>query len=412
MRKYFCFTALARSEILYFVFILFFLSGIKSYSYPKFAAYTGAKCQSCHINPTGGQIRHMGGIKYAEEMLIMDMFKKYNKDASFDTRIGKVLQIGGDLRLGGFEIEGGRVDPEGGNGGAKLNTFFAMEADLYINAALGKIVDIVLNPSLQYNNYPPVYEFYGMLHNLPLDLYLKAGKIRPNFGIKLPEHRPYQKYFNFYTPYNPDAGLEIGISPGPVTITAGLFNGVPTNFYNRSGPSDFDMDNGKEFVASGDFRWAPKSKKKNFTFDIGASFLNNPFRYKVSPTSGTYDAVSQIIAGFASFGFLERIAILGEIDFNSQKYTEDSTSVKNLFNTYFAEADVKVINGLELKFQYEKIDNNLGTKNGPGERIRYSGGAVFFPLQGFELEAMYRLSKTYPDDKFYNESNVIFHFYF
>jgi hypothetical protein len=406
-KTYFSLSVLSFS---FFVSMLFISNGI--YSYPQFAAYTGAKCQSCHINPTGGQIRHMGGIKYAEENLYMDMFKKYNKDASFDTRIGKVLQIGGDLRLGGFEIHGGRSDPEGSNTGGTLNTFFAMEGDLYVNAALGKIVDILLNPSLTYNNYPPVYEFYGMLHNLPADLYLKAGKIRPNFGIKLPEHRPYQRYFNFYTPYNPEAGVEIGMSPGPVTITAGLFNGTSSNFYNGSFPTDFDMDNGKEFVASGDFRWAPKSKKKNFTFDLGASFLNNPFRFREAPGGETYDAINMISAAFASFGLFERVALLGEIDFNMQKYTDDEGTVKKLFNTYYAEADAKLVRGLEIKLQYEKFYNNLGTKNGPGERIRYSGGVVLFPLQGFELEAMYRMGKTYPDDKFYNESNLIFHFYF
>jgi hypothetical protein len=397
-------------QFLFTIFIFTFLLNSETYSYPKFAAYTGEKCQSCHVNPTGGQIRHMGGIKYAEENLYMDMFKKFNKDASFDTRVGKVLQIGGDLRLGAFDIQGGRTDPQGGNGGVSLQTFFAMQGDLYVNAALGKIVDILINPSMQYEAYPPVFEMYGMIHNLPVGLYFKAGKIRPNFGIKLPEHRPYQKYFNFYTPYNPDAGIEVGISPGLFTLTAGLFNGVVSNFYNNNTPTDFDMDNGKQFVASGDFRWA--SKKKNFTAGLGASFLNNPYRLTVLPSGSSYDAVNQISAGFVSFGFLQRIAILGEIDFNSRKYTTETGNVKDLFNTYFGEADFRAARGVELKFQYEKYDNNLGTKNGPGERIRYSGGVVLFPLQGCELEAMYRMGKVYPDDKFYNESNVVFHFYF
>lgn len=397
-------------QFLFTIFVFTFLLSSKTYSYPKFAAYTGEKCQSCHVNPTGGQIRHMGGIKYAEENLYMDMFKKYNKDASFDTRIGKVLQIGGDLRLGAFDIKGGRTDPQGGNDGTSLQSFFAMQGDLYVNAALGKIVDILLNPSMQYENYPPVFEMYGMIHNLPAGLYFKAGKIRPNFGIKIPEHRPYQRYFNFSTPYNPDAGIEMGISPGLFTLTAGLFNGIVSNFNNNNGPTDFDVDNGKQFVASGDFRWA--SKKQNVTIGVGASFLNNPYKLTIQPGSNNYDAVNQISAAFASFGFYQRVAILTEIDFNSRKYTTAAGNVKDLFNTYFGEADFKVVRGIELKFQYEKYDNNLGTKNGPGERIRYSGGAVFYPLQGCELEAMYRMSKVYPDDKFYNESNVVFHFYF
>ncbi|GEM_PF-518736 len=401
------------SFILQFLLSFFLIScfiTLNAYSYPKFAAYTGEKCQSCHVNPDGGQIRHMGGIKYAESNLYMEMFKKFNKDAEFDTRVGKVLQIGGDLRLGAFDIQGGRTDNEGSNSGKSLNSLFAMQGDLYINAALGKIVDILLNPSMEYDNYPPVFEMYGMLHNLPAGLYLKVGKLRPNFGIKLPEHRPYQRFFNTFAPYNPDAGIEVGISPGPFTLTAGMFNGIISNFTNGGGPTDFDSDNGKEFVASGDFRWA--SKKSKFTVGIGASFLNNPYRLTVRPSGNTYDAVNQIEAAFVSFGFVQRIALLGEIDFNSQKYATDSANIKQLFNTYFGELDARLIKGLELKLQYEKFDNQLGTKNGDGERIRYSGGFVIFPLQGFEVEAMYRMAKTYPDTQFYNESNVVFHFYF
>ncbi len=406
MKKHFSF-------ILQILITIFFISCFLTQgalAYPKFAAYTGEKCQSCHVNPAGGQIRHMGGIKYAEDNLYMEMFKKFNKDASFDTRVGKVLQIGGDLRLGAFDIQGGRTDNEGSNSGKSLNSFFAMQGDLYVNAALGKFVDVLLNPSIQYDNYPAVFEMYGMLHNLPGGLYFKAGKIRPNFGIKIVEHRTYDRFYNLFTPYNPDAGVELGISPGPFTLTAGLFNGVISNFYNNGGPTDFDTDNGKEFVASGDFRWA--SKKSKFTLGAGASFLNNPYRLTVRPSGNTYDAVNQIEAAFVSFGFLQRIALLGEIDFNSQKYTTDSASVKQLFNTYFGEADFRVTSGLELKFQYEKFDNQLGTSNGDGERVRYSGGVVIYPLQGFEVEAMYRIAKTYPDTQSYNESNVVFHFYF
>lgn len=378
-------------------------------SYPKFAAYTGSKCIDCHVNPTGGQIRHMGGIKYAEMNLYMDMFKKYNKDASFDTRIGKVLQIGGDLRLGAFDIQGGRTDPQGSTAGNRLNSFFAMQGDLYVNATLGKHVDILLNPSMQYNNYPNVFEMYGMLYNLPAGLYFKAGKIRPNFGIKVVDHRDYQRFFNFFTPYNPDAGIEAGISPGPFTLTAGLFNGVLNNFENGTGPTDFDTDNAKMFVASGDFRWA--AKKNKVTVHLGASFLNNPYRLRIV-NAGTFDAVNQIIGAFGSFGIMERVAILGEVDFNSRKFNDGTSNQKNLFNTYYGELDIRVARGIELKGQYEKFDNNLGTSNGPGERIRYSGGIVLYPLQGFELEAMYRIGKTYPDENTYKESNVVFHFYF
>lgn len=38
-------------------------------SLPRFAARTGAKCQSCHINPSGGKMRQAFGVRYGREEL-------------------------------------------------------------------------------------------------------------------------------------------------------------------------------------------------------------------------------------------------------------------------------------------------------------------------------------------------------
>ncbi len=46
--------------------VMFFIFTASLHSYPKFAAYTGEKCQSCHVNPTGGGIIYVenGALKY------------------------------------------------------------------------------------------------------------------------------------------------------------------------------------------------------------------------------------------------------------------------------------------------------------------------------------------------------------
>jgi hypothetical protein len=371
-------------------------------SYPKFAAYTGEKCIACHINPTGGAIRHMGGIKYSKDELYMKMFKKLNKDTLFNPQLTKGIQIGADMRTL-------FLDDQIAQGQPNQNSFFQMQADLYVNARINKFLNLVIAPSLQYNVFPPVYEVYGMVSNLPAGLYIRAGKFKPNFGIKIPEHRAYERIANLNTPYNSDPGLEAGISPGPFTLTAGFFNGVNTNgSLVNTLPGDLDSDPGKEAVASGDFRWATKDSK--FTFGLGASFLSNPYKYSVA---NNINAVRQIVAGFISVGLFERVAILGEFDYNRLDI-RDSVSTREDLRTIFGEVDIRVIQGVEAKFQVENYNPELGTKDPPEERFRYSFGVGIFPLTGLELETIFRLvqSGDHNPDLHNDEFQQTFKFYF
>jgi hypothetical protein len=379
-----------------FIFLLIFcfaLSG--SYSYPKFAAYTGEKCMSCHVNPTGGALRNAYGIKISKDYLYMKIFEKMNKKTDFNAQITKGIQIGADMRTLFFNDQVAEGQPD-------MNSFFQMQADLYFNATINKHLNLVIAPSLQYKSFTPVYEVYGMVSSLPSGLYLRAGKFKPNFGIKIPEHRAYQRIYNLNTPYNSDAGIEAGISPGLFTLNVGFFNGV--NYFS----SDFDADAGKQVVASGDFRWA--SKKNKVTLGIGCSFLSNPFKYDIT---NNINALRQIGAGFISIGLFERVAILGEYDYNRLDI-RDSVSTRNDFHTIFGEVDIRVIQGLEAKFQIENYDPQLGIKQGDQERFRYSFGIGLFPFTGLELETIFRLVKT-PDPNITiknNEFQQTIKFYF
>lgn len=404
-----------------FLFILislhFVLFTDYSYSYPKFAAYTGEKCVTCHVNPTGGGMRNLYGVKYSKDNLYFKFLEKANKTMEISTRITKGITIGADMRFAYF-------DDQTGAGNPNFNTFFQMQGDLYVNGKINKYINLVIAPGLYIPNtfyvqpnvppapVPTKYEIYGMLSNLPAGLYVKMGRFIPNFGIRLPEHREYSRIYNdFYTPYAADAGIEMGISPGLFTLTAGFSNGSSYNIKGENNNS-FDFDTQKQITVSGDFRWA--SRKTNFTFGLGGSFLSNPFKFD---PDNNINALRQIAAGFFSFGLFQRVAVLGEITYNRLKL-RDSALTKNDFRTLFGEVDARVMKGLELKFQYENYDPALGTKNDPSERQRYSFGAVLFPLTGVDIEAVYRVVKAgkgsgpVPFTIQANEFQTVFKFYF
>lgn len=393
--------------------VMFFIFTASLHSYPKFAAYTGEKCQSCHVNPTGGGMRNLYGVKYSKDNLYFKMWEKANKTTEIDPVITKGISMGADMRMV-------FIDNQTGEGNPNFNTFFQMQGDLYVNAQVNKYISLMIAPGLYIPNtygsspLPTKYEVYGMVSNLPAGLYFKAGRFIPNFGIKIAEHRAYNRLFNdLYTPYASDAGIEVGIAPSFFTLTAGFSNGSSVNINNQRNNS-YDFDNQKQITVSGDFRWA--SKKSKYTFGLGGSFLSNPFKYD---PANNINAVRKMAAGFLSIGLFERVAIMGELAYNRLDIN-DSAATRSDMRTIFGEIDIRVSKGLELKFQYENYDNALGIKNSTTERQRYSFGAVFFPLTGLEVEGVYRVvtnGKGDPEppnatDFKDNEIQTVFKFYF
>ncbi|MCB0721494.1 MAG: hypothetical protein KDC42_04235 [Ignavibacteriae bacterium] len=354
-------------------------------SYPRFSAYTGENCNLCHVSPTGGSMRNLYGTKYAQDNLQMEAFKKLVKDAKFSPRINDFINIGGDVRIAHIDNQ----VPNQGN----QNTFLTMQGDLYVNAEVNKLLSVFVSSGIEIPNFPTKYEAYGMISGLPAGFYFRAGRFSPDYGIKIVEHRAYQRQDLLNTPYSPDAGLEMGIQPGIFTLNAGLFNGLNTNF--------FDTDQNKMFVTKGDATINFADYRYNFNF--GMSFYNNPYQAFVS--GNTLNANRKAWNWFTKIGLDNRVALLGEVDF--EENTIDNFLKRKAFT--YGELDIRVIQGLELRGQYEYFDPDRDTDN--DEMNRYSFGVAAFPVPGMETELMIRIVSEEADlDN--DEYQFNFHFYF
>jgi hypothetical protein len=333
-------------------------------------------------------MRNQYGQHFAKQNLRMDFLKKLvTKKTDFSTQLNKNISIGGDVRI----VHVGNENTSG----PSTNTFLTMQGDFYANANVNDYISVYVAPGLQIPNIPTKYEVYGMVGNLPASLYFRAGRMTPTFGMKVVEHRAYQRQSLLGTPYAQSDGVEIGLSPGFLNFSAGLYNGLNTNF--------FDNDPKRMFVSSADFSFTPVEDKFNVNF--GASFYNNPYNF-LDPDSGNQtDAIKQAYGGFAKFGILKRVALLGEVDFLEN--TQLSSMKRGIFG--YAELNVIIVNGVELRTQYEITRPDRDTEN--NRTIRTSVGAALFPLTGFETEAMMRFVS---DDRQPNttEFQWSFHFYF
>lgn len=370
-----------------FLTVIFFSSTLRVYSYPRFAAYTGDKCADCHVNPSGGSMRHGGGLKYAENNLSMDLFKKLAGKTQFSPKLTKEISIGGDVRVA-------QVDNEV-PGAANYNSFLAMQGDIYVNAKLNNILNVFANSGIQIPGIQAEYEVYGMISNLPADIYFKVGRFKPNYGTRIVEHRAYQRKFLLNTPYDDNTGFELGISPGLFNLNVGLYNPQNLDFLG--------IDPHKMFVASTDFNFG--FKDNNFNVNVGGSFYNNPYNTNDSAFTSTITANRKAWGIFTRIGIIKRIAVIGEVDFEENK--SDSPLRRSLYG--FGELNVIVIKGLELRGQFELYDRNRNIEGDDLKRI--SAGFAAFPFFGFETEAMVRFVIEDPDVK-NNEFQWNFHFYF
>jgi len=373
------------------ILIVFLFSSFQNnvLSYPRFAAYTGDKCSDCHVNPSGGSMRHGGGLNYAEKNLSMDMFKKLAGKTQFSPKLTKEISIGGDVRVA-------QVDNEV-PGSTNYNIFLAMQGDVYVNAKLNNILSVFANSGIQIPGIDAEYEVFGMISKLPANLYFKVGRFKPNYGTRIVEHRAYQRKFLLNTPYDENTGFELGISPEWFNLNVGLYNPQNLDFLGM-----FPLDPHKMFVASTDFNFG--FNNYNFNVNIGGSFFNNPYNIMDSDTT-TITANRKAWGVFTRIGIMKRVALIGEVDFEENKTA--SPLRRSLYG--FGELDIILIKGLELRGQFEIRDR---IRNREGDDIkRVSAGIAAFPFFGFETEAMIRFVTQDPDVK-YNEFQWNFHFYF
>jgi hypothetical protein len=317
-------------------------------------------------------MRSSGGLKYGREELPVPTWSEELQLDEFSTELTDFVSIGTDVRTLFFYQE---EDPEA------RNAFFQMQGDLYVNLKLAKKVNVYFDKGL-YDGF----ELFGQVSVLPANGYVKAGKFMPNYGIKLDEHRSYTREFTglsletgnpFYT------GAEIGVSPGPASVTGGV--------YNSNDGRGAGTDSRKALLGRAEGLFGLSD---DIFVGLGANIL-----YK-----DVMGGKTNYWGAFASFSVGD-FTVLGEGDL----LKSDISGKKTEGVVIFAEADYMVIQGVDLKVIYDFYDpdRDLAT----GTLSRYSFGFEFFPISGVEVRPLYRILKEEPNDVDNDEFHLLVHFY-
>jgi hypothetical protein len=203
---------------------------------PLYAARTGLMCETCHFDPNGGGPRNEFGFAFARNrhLLTPEDSTSHWAGLSVGNRVGEStpLYFGVNQRFMLLTNQNtGEDRPE------RLG-FFNMESALHI--AFQPHDRLTLVYTLDGFADGPVNsvsskEAFGMLTALPGNGYLKAGRFRVPFGLRMDDHTvatrdgfgEFGVGSNFlpYDPRLPDMGIEYGASRGHVFGRASFTNG-------------------------------------------------------------------------------------------------------------------------------------------------------------------------------------------
>ncbi|MEX0601738.1 MAG: hypothetical protein WD295_00255, partial [Bacteroidota bacterium] len=322
--------------------------------------------------PTGGGMRNtFGATSFGREDLPLPTWQEEYALDEFDTQLNDFISVGADFRTLLF-YQDSPVSPR--------LSFFQMQSDLYVSARILKRTSIYLNKGLGNR-----FEAFGIAGILPLNGYVKVGWFAPAYGLRMDDHNIFVRektLFGFGG--GQDAGIEFGLSPGPVTLTAGISNG-----------SIGDRDDNKRKALLGRaetrFRFAPVN------VHLGGSYYNNP---GPNSTLTLYGAFVMVTVG-------NSLTLMGEVDQRREYSPATGLTTSGLIT--FLEANYLLMPGIDLKVGYDFFDPDIDFKTGSQSRIYF--GVEVFPLPGIEVRPLYVIRKEVPVDVRNDQLIVMLHLY-
>jgi hypothetical protein len=319
-------------------------------------------------------MRQAFGARYGREQLPVPAWSNEFQVEDFSNVIANVLGIGADFRALYFS----RRSP----GVAAVDGFYDMQGDMYLNFRIARHVAFFLKKGLRDG-----FEAFGLFNLLPLGGHVKVGKFVPNYGLRTDDHTTYVRQQTAMSPESgrPErTGLEAGISPGPISIVGGLYNGDESAFVPSTSAKTF-LGRAEGIFVLGE----------GLNLCVGG----NVFTGNVGGISSTF------YGGFGSFS-AGNLTLLAEADWIR---TKSPVGVTRTGLATCVEGDLLVTQGLDIKAMYEFFDNDIDFQT--GARSRYSFGLEFFPLTGVELRPLYRFVKEDPPVGDNNEIDLLLHLY-
>jgi len=313
------------------------------------------------------------------------------------------FQIGGDLRLAVYSPLGGQEGEE--------TVFFPMQTDLYLayrpynpkKLNIGRLTllasvgarghkEEIENP--EFRDQFIAREWYAMYHDLPYQMYVRAGRFLPAHGWKTDDHTGFvrQGQMILGRPFDHErqvTGVEFGLNPNYQYLHVSLFNMAD------EWDTPIDTDLGYGAAVSGGYR--------DLGWQAGASLVYGA-RDAVGPTP-KWDQTALSLQWAANLHYLTRfipLVYLGEYHvLRTAVDAGDTTTGLAAFH----ELGYLVMQGLNMTVRYDWADANTDFKFDSRHRVNL--GFEWYPVPFLEVIARYRHNWQHTDDRFSNDNDEI-----
>lgn len=314
---------------------------------PRYAIFEGVRCSACHVDPTGAGMRNdTGGTEFMQELSLAATQSLVTKNVS--GRLTNWVAVGTDIRAQHQTV----VQTP------RTNQFTLPQASLYLALQPIKHVTGYVDYDLaNTTNRVGV----AMLHELPLGLYVKAGRFFLPYGLRIDDDTSFIRTATNMTFASPDVGAELGVAPGPFEFAAAVSNGVPGGFG--------DENRAKAVTATA--HWVAAHGR------LGASIHWN--------RRPAVELVQSAVHGGARLG---PVAWLAELDWQRSRTTASGATTQLLAG--FSEVNWRILQGLYAKAQYDFLDPDLHADNDRQHRIGI--GLDVAPLPYLQCALWYRLN--------------------
>ena len=362
-RKFFNFRKTAGLKRIAILAVLLSAAGI--HAEPYIAMRTGFKCSQCHVNRIGGGQRTEYGSVYTQYKLLMKetenlLEAQQGGHSSFNPKINESVTIGGNFRVEELMTQKYTyTDNTGAHVGAANNQTNIKESNIYINVELVKnFLSLYLDEAMAPN--ATVREMYGMVRGLPLNGYFKVGHMLLPYGIRLIDDQAFIRNMTGYTYNTHVTAGEIGIEPGPLSLTVNL------------------TDNQLSSVGSVVYRH----------YRVGASYA-----------AGTTKASNKWSWGPFVGGNYGRFTGMAEVDFIREAGIQKVAQ--------FYELNFLALQGLNTKATYEYFDRNIHVGNARDGQQRWTFGVEPFVSSFLQLGLYYRLNNFVPQSIAENQDELM-----
>lgn len=320
------------------------LVGPRAYAEPYLAVRMGLKCQTCHVNPTGGGLRSDFGDVFAQTQLPAHPIR--GDWGLWTGEVSKFLRVGGDLRYDATATQ---------TPGAKTESQFDMQqARAYLEAQvipnrLLFYVDEQVAPGDATN-----HEAYGLFWSAAHDWYIKAGQMYLPFGFRFEDQTAYVYSVSSISMYAPDDAVELGW---------------------LGGHWDAQLD-----VSNGNFAGSGSGRGKEYGLQV--SYVESAWRFGLAANDDDASQYRRHIYGIFAGTRTGPIAWLGEVDAVENHYgaLKGVTQAAALL-----EGNWLIASGNNLKLTFERLDPDRAAHG--DNQTRWSLVYELTPVQFVQLRA-------------------------